>query len=118
MEFHKNNFRESIKFEGDLKVIKEEESYRESLASSGETFRLSFASSKLSVKEENAVAKYKYAVQEYFVKEKINENFDIEFTAEIHDLRWKAFEELERSAKIITDLMLKNDKIQAKIDEL
>ena len=35
LELHNNHFRESIKYEGDLKVIKEEESYRESLASSG-----------------------------------------------------------------------------------
>jgi hypothetical protein len=49
-------------------VIKEEESYRESLASSGESFKLSFALSKPTVKEENAVAKYKHAVKEYFAK--------------------------------------------------
>lgn len=33
--------RESYRFEGDLRVIKEEESMRESLVSSGEGFRLS-----------------------------------------------------------------------------
>ncbi len=49
---------------------------------------------------------------------KVNENFDIEFTADIHNLRWNAFQELDRSAKIISELMQKNEKIQTKLDEM
>ena len=40
------------------------------------------------------MASYGEAVLGYYAKHNMNEKFDIEFMADIHDLRWKAFEEL------------------------
>jgi hypothetical protein len=36
----------------------------------------------------------------------------------MHDLRWKAFQELDRSAKIINELLQTNEKMQTKLDEI
>ena len=63
----------------------------------------------MNLKEENAVSWYREAVQAFFVRNGIEDQFEIEFTAEVHDLRKKAFIELERSAKIINELLMKNE---------
>lgn len=60
--------RESYRFEGELKVIKEEDSFRDSVRSSGgETFRMS-GSHGFTAREESACTFFKETLEKYIQK--------------------------------------------------